>query len=257
MLEVMAPLLLVLLSCSADAGVDLSPEAWRKGLAAARPGDHDAWLARLHLAPVTGDGWEVPRLETVELVSASLSGRKNAEVLVKATFTTRLKEDRPPLDPGVRLYRVQVLQREGARWCALSAALSEDVVTERPNAGPADGMKDTRLPTTFSLVHFSHPGRETLEVKKPYRSESRANAEGINVEWWDVVDGVLTQVMATSSATMDCGACEPRYSKSWFELRGSPPVSVVRFTRACAEPGEKSCEPVTEEHFAPVWRALP
>jgi hypothetical protein len=107
------------------------------------------------------------------------------------------------------------------------------------------------------LVLFSHADRQTIEVRKPYSNESRASASGVNVEWWDLVNGTLMQVMATSSQLLDCRPCEFRYSKSWFELRGPPPVSVVRFTRACAEPGEKACEPTTQQYFAPVWRAVP
>jgi hypothetical protein len=249
----MTSLLVLFLTCAPNAGIDLTPEAWRDGITAARPGDHDTWLRRLHLPAVASKAWSPPTLVSVELLPAHLSGAKTPEVIARAIFVARLKAKREMLDPELRLYRVQVLQPDGAKWCALSSALSEDVTTELPNAGPADGMKDTRGETKLAVVSFSHPQRETIEVRKPFRNISRVRSEGEEVEWWDLVNGRLAMLLKKTAATYDCPVCDTVFSKTWFELRGPPPTVVVQFTRRCAEDGEKSCEPVREERSGPFW----
>jgi hypothetical protein len=105
--------------------------------------------------------------------------------------------------------------------------------------------------------HHQH----TIQLRKPYISSGRIGSTGVEVEWWDLQDGVLTQLLATSEGTLDNGRWsepgEPRFEKWWFELRGPPPVTVVRFTRSCVTADEKTCEPVTQERFAPRWVAMP
>ncbi len=251
----MLPLLLIL-SCAPAANVDLSPEAWRQKLTAARPGEHDAWLERLKLKPVTSPTWSAPTLEGVELRTAKLSGGKKPEVLVVATFKAKLKEKRELFSDEVRLYRVQVLQPSGSSWCAISDALSADVIVEKQNAGPADGMKDTALPRTLSLVNFSHPGQQTIELHMPFETVSRFTAKGDEIEWWDLIEGKLVQILKTPVKTIQCPNCDVPHFRSWYERRGTPPVSIMAFQVSCEDSTEKVC-PTREEHLlVPTWQEL-
>lgn len=250
----MLPLLLIL-SCAPAANVDLSPEAWRQKLTAARPGEHDAWLERLKLKPVTSPTWSTPTLERVEVRTAKLSSGKKPELLVVATFKAMLNEARELMSDEIRLYRVQVLQPSGATWCAISDALSADVIVEKPT-GPADGMKDTELPRTFAFVNFSHPNQQTIEVHRPFETENRFTAKGDEIEWWDVIEGKLVQILKTPVKTIQCPNCDLPHFRSWYERRGTPPVNIVAFQVSCEDSTEKVC-PTREEHLVvPTWQEL-
>lgn len=241
----MLPLLLVL-ACAPASKIDLSPEAWRQKLTAARPGEHDAWLKRLALDPVANAQWQTPVLERVEVLPAKLSGAKEPELFVVARFTTKLTGRDPEmgLSDEVRLVRAQVLKREGKGWCALSSSLSADVILEEPNAGPADGMKNTSQPPTFAFVNFSSGSRQTIEVHKSFDNLSRASARGENVEWWDLIDGKLVKISSATKLTADCMPCDVRFTRTWFEAKGPPPIHVKQFTLQCDDETEKHCQPV-------------
>ena len=248
--------LLLILSCAPASTVDLSPEAWRQNVTAARPGEHDVWLERLKLKPVINQTWTTPGLESVELRTAKLSGGKKPEVLVVATFKATVARERELLSDEVTLYRVQVLQPSGSTWCAISDALSADVIVEDYNAGPVDGMKDTWLPWRFSFINFSRTNQQTIEVRKPFDNVSRLSGKGEVVEWWDLVEGKLVPLAKTSVARTVCGPCKYPHHRTWFELHGTPPVILVDFTLQCVDDSERLC-PLKERHVrAPTWQEV-
>jgi hypothetical protein len=225
--------LLVVLACPPESRVTVAPEQWAK----ARPADHDAWLAQLHLRPASDTQWGPTFIESVQVLRGRFTGSAPADRLVIAVLTAALKEERELLSREVVLYRIQLLRPDGAAWCAVDGSLSEDAFTDTYAAGPVE-PRYHRARQKFSLEVFTRADRDALHVENTVELTSRIQSTTTEHTWLELRDDVITPVGHAKTGTATCMICDDdeRYTRWTFELRAKLPKQVVQYTATSAQP---------------------